>query len=97
MQVYVKATNLQRLAAFLIDWLLISFIAGFLTNLIIKITPYDSERYNELYDLIKEVYKNHPTDIINEVGKSNLIEFFKLYMIQQAINSGCMLVLFIGY
>lgn len=97
MQVYVKATTLQRLAAFLIDLLLITFMATILTNVLLKIVPFDKDRYDELYELIMDVYKENPQDIVDEVGKSNLIEFFKLFAIQLLVNSLATLVLIILY
>lgn len=97
----MKASGIQRFLAYIIDIGLIFIISYYLTKLTLYLTSYNTERFNELYELITESYTNYAKgnikNLIDEIGKSNLIEFLKLYLIQQLVSLGFELLLVVAY
>ncbi|MCR5350470.1 MAG: RDD family protein [Acholeplasmatales bacterium] len=87
MNLYIKASSIQRFLAYAIDIALITILAYIFTLIVLNISPYDMERYNELSELITDkmdlyVKENSTENFIDYIGRSEFNEFIKLSMIQ---------------
>lgn len=98
---YLRVTSLRRFAIYLIDIGLISIVSSLLMLLVLKISNYDTDRYNNLYDIIIKAYTDYYTgknnDLMSTEMANNLYEFLGLYAIREGIRYAFAFVLIIVY